>query len=153
MLMKKKILIILTFIIFTGCEYKPIYSESNKTNYKIVVTDIIGDKKFNKFLVDSILRNSQKDSNEIITIKINSEYTKNILAKNTAGNITDYQSIAVTTFSIEKNQNLETFTVNEKFNFQKMTDKYEEKNYEENIKKNLATSISQRLILRLSIIE
>jgi len=153
MLMKKKILIILTFIIFTGCEYKPIYSESNKTNYKIVVTDIIGDKKFNKFLVDSILRNSQKDSNEIITIKINSEYTKNILAKNTAGNITDYQSKAVTTFSIEKNQNLETFTVNEKFNFQKMTDKYEEKNYEENIKKNLATSISQRLILRLSIIE
>ena len=153
MLMKKRILIILTFIIFTGCEYKPIYSESNKTNYKIVVTDIIGDKKFNKFLVDSILRNSQKDSNEIITIKINSEYTKNILAKNTAGNITDYQSKAVTTFSIEKNQNLETFTVNEKFNFQKMTDKYEEKNYEENIKKNLATSISQRLILRLSIIE
>ncbi|WP_440669632.1 hypothetical protein [Candidatus Pelagibacter sp. HIMB1483] len=151
--MKKKILIILTFIIFTGCEYKPIYSESNKTNYKIVVTDIIGDKKFNKFLVDSILRNSQKDSNEIITIKINSEYTKNILAKNTAGNITDYQSTAVTTFSIEKNQNLKTFTVNEKFNFQKMTDKYEEKNYEENIKKNLATSISQRLILRLSIIE
>jgi len=153
MLMKKRILIILTFIIFTGCEYKPIYSESNKTNYKIVVTDIIGDKKFNKFLVDSILRNSQKDSNEIITIKINSEYTKNILAKNTAGNITDYQSKAVTTFSIEKNQNLETFTVNEKFNFQKMTDKYEEKNYEENIKKNLATSISQRLILRLSIIK
>ena len=151
--MKKKILIILTFIIFTGCEYKPIYSESNKTNYKIVVTDIIGDKKFNKFLVDSILRNSQKDSNEIITIKINSEYTKNILAKNTAGNITDYQSTAVTTFSIEKNQNLETLTVNEKFNFQKMTDKYEEKNYEENIKKNLAASISQRLILRLSIIE
>lgn len=153
MLMKKRILIILTFIIFTGCEYKPIYSESNKTNYKIVVTDIIGDKKFNKFLVDNILRNSQKNSNEIVTIKINSEYTKNILAKNTAGNITDFQSKAVTTFTIEKNQNLETFTVNEKFNFQKMTDKYEEKNYEENIKKNLATSISQRLILRLSIIK
>ena len=153
MLMKKRILIILTFIIFTGCEYKPIYSESNKTNYKIVVTDIIGDKKFNKFLVDNILRNSQKNSNEIVTIKINTEYTKNILAKNTAGNITDYQSKAVTTFTIDKNQNLETFTVNEKFNFQKMTDKYEEKNYEENIKKNLATSISQRLILRLSIIK
>ena len=151
--MKKKILIILTFIIFTGCEYKPIYSESNKTNYKIVVTDIIGDKKFNKFLVDNILRNSQKNSNEIVTVKMNSEYTKNILAKNTAGNITDYQSKVVVTFTIEKNQNLETFTVNEEFNFQKMTDKYEEKNYEENIKKNLATSISQRLILRLSIIK
>ena len=32
-----------------------------------------------------------------------------------------------------------------------MSDKYEERNYEENIKKNLAQSISQKLILRLSI--
>ena len=48
---------------------------------------------------------------------------------------------------------IETFTVNEKFNFQKMSDKYEEKSYEENIKRNLAKSISQKLILRLSIIK
>ena len=67
--MKKKILIILTFIIFTGCEYKPIYSESNKTNYKIIVTDIIGDKKFNKFLVDNILRNSQKILMKLLLLK------------------------------------------------------------------------------------
>ena len=32
-----------------------------------------------------------------------------------------------------------------------MSDKYEEKSYEQNIKKNLANSISQKLILRLSI--
>jgi len=32
-----------------------------------------------------------------------------------------------------------------------MTDKYEEKSYEENIKKNLATAIAQKIILRLSI--
>ena len=55
------------------------------------------------------------------------------------------------TIIIDQNQTLKTFTVNEKFNFQKMSDKYEEKSYEENIKKNLATSIAQKLILRLSI--
>ena len=32
-----------------------------------------------------------------------------------------------------------------------MTDKYEEKNYERTIKKNLADSISQKLILRLTV--
>ena len=52
--------------------------------------------------------------------------------------------------SIIKN-NSENFSVNEKFNFQKMTDKYEEKNYEQTIKKNLANSISQKLILRLAV--
>ena len=32
-----------------------------------------------------------------------------------------------------------------------MADKYEEKNYEQNIKKNLANAITQKLILRLAI--
>ena len=41
--------------------------------------------------------------------------------------------------------------VKDKFNFKKMTDKYEEKNYELNIKRNLANSISQKLILRLAV--
>ena len=76
---------------------------------------------------------------------------KNILAKNAAGTITDYQANVITKFTIEKENNSENFSVNEKFNFQKMTDKYEEKNYEQTIKKNLANSISQKLILRLAV--
>ena len=81
----------------------------------------------------------------------NTNYTKVILAKDSAGNVTDYQSNAITTFLINRNQTSKKFTINEKFNFQKMSDKYEEKSYEENIKRNLATAISQKLILRLSI--
>ncbi len=151
--MLKNFFILLIIIIFTGCEYKPIYSNSNKTNYKIFVTDLTGDKKLNKFLVENIIRNSQKNSNEIVRIKIDTKYTKNILAKDTAGDVTDYQAKAITVFIIDKNGDEETFRVNEKFNFQKMSDQYEEKSYEENIKRNLAKSISQKLILRLSIIK
>tara|TARA_Y100000768_G_scaffold79517_1_gene56384 strand:+ start:937 stop:1395 length:459 start_codon:yes stop_codon:yes gene_type:complete len=152
-MLKKKIIIILILIFFTGCEYKPIYSSSNKLNYKIIITELTGDKKLNKFLVDNLVRNSQKSSNEIINIKINTHYTKNILAKDTTGNVTDYQSNAITTFLINRNETSKTFIVNEKFNFQKMSDKYEEKSYEQNIKRNLAKSIAQKLILRLSIIQ
>ena len=57
----------------------------------------------------------------------------------------------VTTFEIRKDDNTENFVVRDKFNFKKMTDKHEEKNYELNIKRNLANSISQRLILRLAV--
>ena len=32
-----------------------------------------------------------------------------------------------------------------------MTDKYEEKNYERNIKENFANSISQKLLLRMAV--
>tara|TARA_B100001996_G_C18521699_1_gene539509 strand:- start:417 stop:875 length:459 start_codon:yes stop_codon:yes gene_type:complete len=151
-MLKKKIIIILTLIFFTGCEYKPIYSNSNKLNYEIIITELTGDKKLNKFLVENLLRNSKKNSNKIINIKIDTQYTKSIVAKDTTGNVTDYQVKAITTFLINQNETSKTFIVNEKFNFQKMSDKYEEKDYEQNIKKNLATSISQKLILRLSII-
>ena len=149
--MLKKILIILSLILLTSCEYKPIYSSANKSNYKIIVTELTGDKKLNKFIVENLTRNSEKDSNQIVNIKINTTYTKSILAKDSSGNATDYQANALTTFLIDRNLVTKQFDINEKFNFQKMSDKYEEKSYEENIKKNLAKSISQKLILRLSI--
>ena len=148
---KKTFFIILTLIFFTSCEYKPIYSSSNKLDYKIIITEQSGDRKLNKFLVENLSRNSQKDSNKIVNIKINTTYSKIILAKDTSGNITNYQANALITFLVERNQSSENININEKFNFQKMSDKYEERSYEQNIKKNLANSISQKLILRLSI--
>ena len=150
-MLKKIFLVLSTLILITGCEYKPIYSDLNKTDYKIIITKVTGDKKLNKFLISNLERNSQKNSDKIVNIEINTKYTKIILAKDSAGNITDYQSNAITTFLINQNQTSKKFTINEKFNFQKMSDKYEEKSYEENIKLNLAIAISQKLILRLSI--
>jgi len=152
--MFKKILALVFILNFlSSCEYKPIYSNSNKSNYRIVVTDLSGDKKLNKYIVENLKRNSQKNSVEIISIKINSEYSRKILAKNTLGSTTDYQARAISIFEINKNKITEKMVVEEKFNYQRISDSYEEKSYEQTIKSNLASSISQRLILKLSIIE
>ena len=150
--MFKKVLMLICILNFlSGCEYKPIYSNSNKSNYQIIITDLSGDKKLNQYIVQNLKRNSQKNSNEIISIKISSEYSKKILAKNTLGSTTDYQARAITKFEINKNENVEKLEVSEKFNYQKISDSYEEKSYEQTIKRNLASSISQKLILSLSI--
>ena len=152
--MFKKILALVFILNFlSSCEYKPIYSNSNKSNYRIVVTDLSGDKKLNKYIVENLKRNSQKNSVEIISIKINSEYSKEILAKNTLGSTTDYQAKAITKFEINKNEIIEKLEVSEKFNYQKISDSYEEKSYEQTIKRNLASSITQKLIMRLSIVK
>jgi hypothetical protein len=152
--MFKKILTLVFILNFlSNCEYKPIYSSSNKSNYRIIITDLSGDKKLNQYIVQNLKRNSQKNSNEIVSIKISSEYSKKILAKNTLGSTTDYQARAITKFEINKNGNVEKLEVSEKFNYQKISDSYEEKSYEQTIKRNLASSISQKLILRLSIIK
>ena len=133
------------------CDYKPVYSQQNKVDYKIVITSFTGDKEINDLISTILKRNSKINSNKILNISFDTKYMKNILAKNTAGTITDYQANVITEFTIEEENNSENFSVNEKFNFQKMTDKYEEKNYEQTIKKNLANSISQKLILRLAV--
>ena len=152
--MFKKILPLVFILNFlSSCEYKPIYSSSNKVNYQIIITDLSGDKKLNKYIVENLERNSQKNSVEIIRIKINSEYSKKILAKNTLGSTTDYQAKAITKFEINKNEIIEKLEVSEKFNYQKISDSYEEKSYEQTIKRNLASSITQKLILRLSIVK
>ena len=150
--MLKKIFFIILFLnLLNHCDYKPVYSQQNKVDYKIVITSFTGDKEINNLISSILKKNSKINSNKILNISFDTKYTKNILARNAAGTITDYQADVITEFTIEKENNSENFSVNEKFNFQKMTDKYEEKNYEQTIKKNLANSISQKLILRLAV--
>ena len=153
MMIKKIFFIILSLNLLNHCDYKPVYSNQDKVNYRIVINSLSGDKDINNFINTNLKRNSQENSEEIVNIALDTKYTKKVLAKNNAGSITDYQADVVTTFLIKKVDNSESFVVNEKFNFKKMTDKYEEKNYERNIKKNLANSISQKIILRLAVIK
>ena len=150
-MLKKIFFIILSFNLLSHCDYKPVYSKQNNAGLKIIISGFTGDKDINNFIASNVDRSSKKETNEIVKINFNTDYTKKILAKNSAGTITDYQSDVVTTFVIRKDDNTENFVVKDKFNFKKMTDKYEEKNYELNIKRNLANSISQKLILRLAV--
>ena len=150
-MLKKISFIILLLNLLNHCDYKPVYSQQNKVDYKIVITSFTGDKEINNLISSILKRNSKINSNKILNISFDTKYMKNVLARNTTGTITDYQANVITEFTIEKENNSENFSVNEKFNFQKMTDKYEEKNYEQTIKKNLANSISQKLILRLAV--
>ena len=150
-MLKKIFFTILLLNLLNHCEYKPVYSNQNKVNYKIIVTSFSGDKEINNLITSTIKRNNNESSNKTLNISFDTKYTKNILAKNAAGRITDYQANVITKFNIKREDVSENFSINEKFNFKKMTDKYEEKNYERTIKKNLADSISQKLILRLTV--
>ena len=152
-MLKKIFFIIILLNLLNHCDYKPVYSSQNKGNYKIIIESFSGDKDINNFVITNLKRNSQENSKKIVNIVLDTKYTKKILAKNSAGSITDFQSDVQSTFIIKEGNSSENFSVKEKFNFKKMADKYEEKNYERTIKKNLANSISQKLILRLALIK
>ena len=150
-MIKKIFFTILLFNLLNHCEYKPVYSNQNKLNQKIIITSFTGDKEINNLIASSLKRNSKKDSDKILNISFDTKYNKKVLVKNAAGEITDFQADVIVKFKIEKEDKTENFSINEKFNFQKMTDKYEEKNYERNIKENFANSISQKLLLRMAV--
>lgn len=152
-MLKKIFLMFVLLNLLNHCDYKPVYSNQNKINYKIIITSFNGDKDINNSITEDLRRNSNGNSDKIININFETKYTKDILAKNTAGNVTDYQVNVSAIFTIQKDDDLKTLKLYEKFNFQKMSDKYEEKNYELNIKRNLANSISQKLLLRLAMIK
>ena len=80
--MLKRITIFLILIIFvSGCDYSPIHT--NKKNIiKIKITSITGDQEINDYLYKNLKRKS-KNSSEKVEIKINTSFTKRILAKDT----------------------------------------------------------------------
>ena len=123
-MLKKILFVILIFNLSSHCDYKPVYLNKNKVNYKITITDFTGDKYINNLIASNLKRNSKEQSNKILNISFDTKYTKNILAKNTAGVITDYQSDVVTTFMIKRVNDIENVSINEKFNFQKISGRY-----------------------------
>ena len=94
--MLKKIFLIFVFLnLLNNCDYKPVYSNQNKIDYKVIITSFTGDKDINNLITENLRRNSKSNSDKIININFETKYTKDILAKNTAGNITEYQQVSL----------------------------------------------------------
>ena len=73
--MFKKILSIVFILgLLSNCEYKPIYSNLNKTNYQINILEFKGDKELNKFIIKNLNKHNQSKSNKKLNITIDTKY-------------------------------------------------------------------------------
>ena len=75
-MLKKIFFIILSLNLLNNCDYKPIYSNQNKVDYKIVITSFSGDKDINNIIATNLKRNSKNNSDEIINVSVNTKYKK-----------------------------------------------------------------------------
>ena len=82
-------------------------------------------------------------------INFDSKFLKTIISKNASGAASDYELYLETQFEIKYNDKKDTFNFNRKFNVKNISDSFEQKNYEYNIRKNYASSIKQQLFLKL----
>ena len=147
--MLKKITTFLIFIIFIyGCDYTPVYN-NKKNNIEIKIISTTGDAEINDYLSKELKRKS-KSSSKKIDVKINTNFTKRILAKDTKSFATDYELKVVGNFELNNNDTSQLFTISENFRYKNLNNNYEQNNYEEMIKRNLTKTIVSKLILKIN---
>ena len=144
----KNIFILFVILFITHCGFSPVY-KSNTLNYQINISKIEGDKTINSKIKSEIERISDKNIQKIFNIEIDTKYEKIIAAKNSKGSITDYLLIATGTFIIYNNEKIETIVFQEKQNVKNNSNFVEQRNYENTIKKNFASSFVKKLNLSL----
>ncbi len=147
-MLKKIVLFIILIPLLYSCDYSPIYS-SKMNNIKIEITDITGDNEINGYLSKELKRKS-KNSSEKIEVKINTNFSKRVLAKDTKSFATDYELNVTGNFELKKDTKSQSFTISEKFRYKNLNDNYEQRNYEAMLKRNLAKIIISKLSLRIN---
>ncbi|MDA8858454.1 hypothetical protein N9I48_00925 [Candidatus Pelagibacter sp.] len=151
--MEKKIFTFILLIFLSSCGYEAIYSVKNmkKYNFSISKLSFIGDREIN-LKIKQKLNNYTKEIKDInFILKITSTSEKIILAKDTAGDSTNFKIETVVNIDVFNNEKLKNnFIILESFNYDNNSNKFELKNYEKEIKRNLAEIIAEKLIFKLA---
>ena len=151
--MKKIFIIICLFTLLVSCKYQPLYKSTKLQDIGYKVVEQTGDQQLNRLITNNLEKNSSSEKTKIYKIKLNTLYNKNILAKDSFGSPTSYELTATSKINVYTNEKSVSFSINEKFNYKNLQENYEQANYENIIKKNLASSISEKLIIKLALIK
>ena len=147
--MKNNFIILFLLLILNGCGFEPIYSIKNESDYNIVVVEIKGDKELNNFINRELERISNRTSPNEYKIKVNSKFDKIIISKDSKGSPLEFELLANIDFEIDSDNFKKSISFKEKQNMQKISDLFQQRNYELTIKENFAISIVRNLSLKL----
>ena len=154
--MFQKKIIFLLFLLLSSCGYEAIYSKKNSSNYIFSISDLsfVGDKTINLTIKEKLSVFTQNKKDKDLVIKISSTSKKIVLSKNTAGDATSFKNAISINVDILMNDKFKNnFVILENFNYNNISNKFNLKRYEEEIKKNLAETASDKLIFKLSNIQ
>tara|TARA_B100000768_G_scaffold156273_1_gene153758 strand:+ start:298 stop:762 length:465 start_codon:yes stop_codon:yes gene_type:complete len=154
--MQKKIFLLLVFLLLSSCGYEPIYSKKNSINYNFSISKLnfVGDRDINLKMKEKLTNYTLDKKNKNFEIKIYSTSIKSVAANDTTGDATSFKNTVVVNVEISKNDKLKnSFGMSESFNYNNNSDKFSLKKYEREIKNNLAETIADKLIFKLSNIQ
>jgi hypothetical protein len=154
--MFRKQIILLLLLLLSSCGYEAIYSKKNSVNYNFSVSELnfVGDRTVNLKIKEKLNNYAQAKKDKDFILRISSTSEKITLAKNTAGDTTSFKNLVSINVEVLMNNKFKSnFIILESFNYNNISNKFNLKKYEEEIKNNLAETASDKLIFKLSNIQ
>ena len=151
--MKIKFLIITLLLLLNSCGYNPIYN-SKDSSYKISEIENLNNNKLLNLLRNKILVTSNDNALRIIKIELDFQEDINVILKDKKGNPSKNRITIVVNLKVLEGSNIivkQNFTKNFEYNIE--SNKSNMFEYENNIKKNLITDISQDITFLLATIQ
>ena len=148
--MIKNLIAILILILLNQCGYTPVYKGKTKSDISISLINMEGDKEFN-YKINSKLRkyyNNNSENNYLISVK--SSIENNTITKDSKGKTTNYEIIATARFKISYKGEDNFLVLKENLKIEYNDDSFEQKKYEDTIKNNFASSMIEKLIMKLN---
>ena len=145
----KNITLIFFLLFLYSCGYTSVYKNQKSQDFQINIIEMTGDIEINNLIKNELKFYSNRSSNNKYDISINSEYQKIIVSKNSAGVATDYKISVYTKISINLNNKNNILNFSENINIKSNSNSFEQNNYERNIKKNFASSIKNKFIIKI----
>ena len=149
MMISKNLFLIIVFIFLTHCGYTAVYKEDPNSEIKISLAKMEGNKEFNNKINSQLRRYYNNKAKNIFVININSRFNKETIAKDTTGKITNYELIAISNFQISYKNKNHNVSFKESLRIKNIDDAFEQRKYENIVKNNFATSMHEKLILKL----
>ena len=154
--MFQKKIILLLLLLLSSCGYEAIHSKKNSINYDFSISELsfVGDRTINLKIKEKLNNYTQSKKDKDFILRTSSASEKIILAKNIAGDATSFKStISINVEVLMNNKFKSNFIILESFNYNNISNKFNLKKYEEEIKNNLAETASDKLIFKLSNIQ
>ena len=142
----KKIFLLTIIIFIYSCGYSPLYL-AGKNDMLLNLKKIEGDFELNNYIKNNFKIASDINSANIFDINAETKFEKIILTKDATGNATDYRLDFTVKFII-LSENKEV-SYKESFKIKKNDQKFEQSNYEREIKKNFSEIVKDKLVLYL----
>jgi len=145
----KKLTLSIFILFLIGCGYSPLYKNNINTKFNIEIIKTEGDKEINKNIRSYLKKHIDTNLEQKIKIELNSSYTKKGTSKDSEGKVTVYKISVTTFFRIIDDEKDKNITISRDLTFNRFDDIFEQKKYEDKIKKDISKLITDSFITEL----